>query len=213
MKALNEKPQTRVMATSFFPPTTMRLSQPSAATSAGASNLVALSLQEDATTNTFSSLDTNEAAIYRLRFLSNWSMPRLLAFLYSENGQTEIQEAFQLNEKSDLTRQCIGIVGFGQLLLAGWRVATAVDCGEGGVHDYVHDSAASINPTSSSLAETRKPKENFIEYCSVQMRTIGSIALSCACDSDCTRLPLLEACSEVLCELFKGYVRPMDEVG
>ena len=189
----------------------MRLSQqPPALTAVGASNLAALSLQEDATTNTFSSLDTNEAAIYRLRFLSNWSMPRLFAFLYSENGQTEIQEAFQLNEKSDLARQCIGIVGFGQLLLAGWRAATSVDCGEGGVHDYVHDPAGS-NP-SSSLAESRKPKENFMEFCSVQMRVIGSIALSCACDSDGTRLSLLEACSEVLCELLIAYARPV-EVG
>ena len=198
------------MATSFFPPTTMRLSQ-QPATTTGASNLAALSLQEDATTNTFSSLDTNEAAMYRIRFLSNWSMPRLLAFLYSENGQTEIHEAFQLNEKSDLVRQRIAVVGFGHLLIAGLRAATAVDCGEGGVHDYVHDPAV-MNLSSSSLADTHRPKENFMEFCSVQMRVLGSIALSCACDSNATRLPLLEACSEVLCALLMAYARPV-EVG
>ena len=172
--------------------------------------MVALSIQEDATTNTFSSLDTTEAAVYRLRFLSNFSMPRLLAFLYSEQGQSEIQEAFHVNEKSDLTRQCIAVVGFGQLLLAGWHAATAVDCGEGGVQDYVHDPAGMSNP--SSLAETRKPKEDFMEFCSAQMRILGSLALACACDTNSTRLPLLEACSEVLSELLTAYSRPV-EVG
>ena len=169
---------------------------------------MALSLQEDATTNAFSSLDTNEEAVYRLRFLSNWSMPRLLGFLYSEQGQTEIQEAFHLNEKSDLARQCIAVVGFGQLLLTGWHASTAVDCGEGGVHDCVHNPAGMNH--SSSLAETHKPKEDFMEFCGVQMRFLGSLALSCACDSDSSRLPLLEACSEVLSELLTVYSRPVE---
>ena len=137
-------------------------------------------------------------------------MPRLLAFLCSENGQSEIQEAFQPNEKADLTRQCIGVVGFGQLLLAGWHAATAVECGKGGLQDYVHDPAC-MHP-SSSLAETHKPKEAFIEFCGVQMRVLGSLALSCACDSDVSRLPLLEACCEVLSELLMAYSRPV-EVG
>ena len=208
----------------------MKLSQQSTRSAAaggggggGSTNLVALSLQEDATSNTFSTLDTNEAALYRLRYLTNWSMPRLLAYLYSEKGQSEIQEAFQLNEKSDLTRQCIAVVGFGQLLLAGWHTATAVDCGEGGIHDYVHDNNPSAadtgngmdhhHPSSSSLAESRKPKEDFIEFCCNQMRVLGSLALSCACETDTTgvnRLPLLEACSEVLSELLMAYSRPAE---
>ena len=88
---------------------------------AGATALGTLSAEDDAKM-TYSSIETTEAALYRMRMFANYPLPRLLGYMRSAAGQREVKEAFQIDKDMELQR--IAIVGFGKMILVVWNAST-----------------------------------------------------------------------------------------
>lgn len=167
--------------------------------------LSALSLHEDAQLS-FSTIDSLPAARYRVSMLSKWPLARLATFFQSKEGQAEAKEVFQQAsvasglDDGGSEKVCVGVVGFGKLVVATWAfVAAAEDSSEAG---------------HKSLAEARKARDDLLYFCVAQLQTLAAAVAAGAVPAGDTRRwrqrwPVLEACCEVLTDVLDAHLRQL----
>jgi hypothetical protein len=166
--------------------------------------LSALSLHEDAQLS-FSTIDSLPAAKYRVSMLSKWPLARLATFFQSKEGQAEAKEVFQQAsvasglDDGGSEKVCVGVVGFGKLVVATWAfVAAAEDSSEAG---------------HKSLAEACKARDDLLYFCVVQLQTLAAAVAAGAVPAGDTRRwqrwPVLEACCEVLTDVLDAHLRQL----
>ena len=175
----------------------LSFARPSSVTAAGATAVGTLSLEDDAKMS-FSSIETPEAALYRMRMFANYPLPRLIDFMRSVSGQREVKEAFQIDKDVELQR--IAIVGFGKMILVVWQAVTSVE----GIN-WVPESTPNADGYSGirTLVDARRVNEDFKDFCTEQMKTLAMIAAHNLMEE--RRVGVLEACCEVLTDVLSLY--------
>jgi hypothetical protein len=144
----------------------------------------------------FSSLETIQEAIYRIRSLSQLPTGQLLGYLCTKEGQTEVKDAVQIPV---ISFRRLAVAGFGRILLELWVAVAAseltihdIDGSENIPHDLILSLEHTLRDRGSSATDVRRLREDFVDFCVDIFNAIAEMCiLSAAVGQD--SLPIIDS--------------------